>query len=389
MTEPMPKRVFISVAEDSADVHAAALIRTAAEVLPHCRFYGLTGPRMRAAGAETIADLTSHAAMLTGVISLVGRAWRTVRLVERSWRSDPPDLVVLLDSPELHLRLAKRAKRLGLPVLYYIAPQTWAARQRRNKQIAENVDRLACILPFEQDYFRRASVQAEYVGHPLFETLRCEVPQPEVGDRLWADGHPVVALLPGSRRHVIDAMLPLQLEVIRHLRAAGTSLTAAISCVSPQRRDQIQWHLSASGESAEVIVDGNASLLTACDLALVASGTATLQVAFYRKPMIVMYDAGPLLSVFHRLFGRLVIRTPHLALVNVLAQRRIVPEFMPFVRDTVAVAKTATQLLADDAWRRLMIQQLDEVVAPLEQSEASDNVCRMIGETLAERRPAQ
>jgi len=378
VTESRFKRVFISVAEDSADVHAAALIRTAAEVLPHCRFYGLTGPRMRAAGAKTIADLTSHAAMLAGIVSVVGRAWRTVRLVERSWRSDPPDLVVLLDSPELHLRLAKRAKRRGLPVLYYIAPQTWAARQRRNKQIAENVDRLACILPFEQDYFRRASVQAEYVGHPLFETLRYEVPQAEVGDRLWADGHPVVALLPGSRRHVIDAMLPLQLEVIRHLRAAGTSLTAAISCVSPQRRDQIQWHLSASGESADVIVDGNASLLTACDLALVASGTATLQVAFYRKPMIVMYDAGPLLSVFHRLFGRLVIRTPHLALVNVLAQRRIVPEFMPFVRDTEAVAKTAAQLLSDNAWRRLMIQQLDEVVAPLEQSEASDNVCRMI-----------
>jgi len=389
MTEPIPKRVFISVAEDSADVHAAALIRTAAEALPHCRFYGLTGPRMRAAGAQTIADLTSHAAMLTGVVSLVGRAWRTVRLVERSWRSNAPDLVVLLDSPELHLRLAKRAKRLGLPVLYYIAPQTWAARQRRNKQIAENVDRLACILPFEQDYFRRASVQAEYVGHPLFETLRYEVPQPDVGDRLWAAGHPVVALLPGSRRHVIDAMLPLQLEVIRHLRAAGTSLTAAISCVSPQRRDQIQWHLSASGESAEIIVGDNASLLTACDLALVASGTATLQVAFYRKPMIVMYDAGPLLSVFHRLFGRLVIRTPHLALVNVLAQRRIVPEFMPFVRDTEAVARTATQLLSDDAWRRLMIQQLDELIAPLEHSEASDNVCRMIGETLAERRRAQ
>jgi lipid-A-disaccharide synthase len=378
MTEPAPKRVFISVAEDSADVHAAALIRTAAELLPDCRFYGLTGPRMRAAGAETIADLTSHAAMLAGVVSLVGRAWRTVRLVERSWRSDPPDLVMLLDSPELHLRLAKRAKQLGLPVLYYIAPQTWAARERRNKQIAENVDRLACILPFEEMYFRQVSVQAEYVGHPLFETLRCEAPQPGVADRLRADGHPVVALLPGSRQHVIDAMLPLQLEVIRSLRAAGTALTAAISCVSPQRRDQIQRHLSASGESATIIVGDNAGLLTACDLALVASGTATLQVAFYRKPMIVMYDAGPLLSVFHRLFGRLVIRTPHLALVNVLAQRRIVPEFMPFVRDTQAVAKTAAQLLSDDAWRRLMIQQLDELIAPLEQSEASDKVCRMI-----------
>ncbi len=380
-----PARIFISVAEDSADVHAAALLRKARELLPHCSFHGLTGPRLRAAGAETIFDLSAHAAMLTGVFSIVGRARQAIRTVEHSWQTNPPDLVVLLDSPELHLRLARRAHARGLPVLYYIAPQTWASRAGRNRQIAETVDRLACILPFEQDYFRRANINAEYVGHPLFETLRRERPDPEVVDRLRSGGKPLVAILPGSRRHVIDAVLPRQLAVLRKLRAAGAAARAAISAVSEDRAEQIRSQLTANNAQSEIIVTDSASLLTAADLALVASGTATLHVAHYRKPMIVMYDAGRLLGALYRPFGRFVLKTPHLSLVNILAGRRIVPEFMPFVRDTGAVARVASRLLTDQDWRELMIAQLDEVVRPLENSNASENVCRIIREMLEKR----
>ena len=150
-------RVFISVAEESADVHAAALVRAARERVPGVTFYGLTGPRLRELGVETVYDFTSHAAMLGGVLGVLGRAYRAVQEVERSWRRHRPDLVLLLDSPELHLRLAKKAHRLGIPVLYYIAPQTWAAREYRNRRIVRDIDRLACILPFEEEYFQRAA----------------------------------------------------------------------------------------------------------------------------------------------------------------------------------------------------------------------------------------
>lgn len=381
-----PARIFISVAEDSADVHAASLIRRAAELLPECRFYGLTGPRMRQAGAETLFDLTAHAAMLTGVITLIGRAWKAVRLVERSWQATPPDLVVLLDSPELHLRLARRARVRGLPVLYYIAPQTWAARERRNRQIARNVDHLACILPFEEEYFRRASVNATYVGHPLVEALQHETPDAATVGRLRSNELPVVALLPGSRRHVIDAVLPLQLQVLRKLRRDGLAFRAAVSAVSDERAAQIRALVAAADIPAETIVADNASLLTAADLVLVASGTATLHVAHYRRPMVVLYDAGRLLAALHRLFGRFVLKTPHLSLVNILAGRRVVPEFMPFVRDTDEVARVAGRLLTDEVWRRLMIEQIDEVARPLESTTASERVCGMIETMLAERR---
>lgn len=425
MRERRAPCVFLSVAEESADVHAAALVRAARERLPGVEFYGLTGPRLRELGVETVYDFASHAAMLGGVLGVVRQAWQAVRTIEKAWRARRPDLVVLLDSPELHLRLAKRAKKLGIPVLYYIAPQTWAARAYRNRQIARDIDRLACILPFEQEYFRRFGIDAEYVGHPLFETLRQEQPIPDTVEflRARAGSRPIVALLPGSRRHVIDVMLPKQLEVVRRMRAAGHNVYAVISCVSDERRGQIRDILAAHMPSAtaleqcasdkppaqesratddvghggatpqnpegsvdagvDIVVADNASLLTAADLVLVASGTAALHVAYYRKPMIVMYDAGRLLYWPYRLFGRLVISTPHLSLVNVLAGARVVPEFMPFTRDLGVVATVAGQLLTDATWRDLMVRQMDEIVRPLQQSNASASVCRMIEELLA------
>jgi lipid-A-disaccharide synthase len=421
-------RIFISVAEESADVHAAALVRAARERLPGVTFYGLTGPRLRELGIETVYDFAAHAAMLGGVFGVLRRAYSAVKAIERSWRQHRPDLVLLLDSPELHLRLAKKARQLGLPVLYYIAPQTWAARAYRNRQIVQCVNRLACILPFEEAYFRRAAgamngFAAEYVGHPLFETLRQEQPIPGTIDflKLRAAGRPIIALLPGSRQHVVAAMLPKQLEVIRRLRAAGHDVYAAISCVSTERREQIrtlmrespgataleqcappsaavghaepgataleQCGLPSVDTGVDVVLADNASLLAAADLVLVASGTATLHAGYYRKPMIVMYDAGRLLSLPYRLFGRLVLTTPHLSLLNILAGARIVPEFMPFIRDLGQVAAVAGQLLTDATWRNLMVQQIDAVVRPLESSDASANVCRMIAELLRNRPP--
>ncbi len=404
-------RVFISVAEDSADVHAASLVRAAAALLPGVTFAGLTGPRLGALGVETVDDLSAHAAMLTGVIGLAGRAFRAIRRIEADWSSRRPDVLLLLDSPELHLRLAARARQRGIPVLYYIAPQTWASRSGRNRRIARDVDRLACILPFEEAYFRSAGVQAEYVGHPLFEQLARERPNPQrVAElrraapssdlRTLADA-PLVALLPGSRRQVIASMLPLQLAVIERLndlraaqrdagsaeRVAGATVRVAISAVDDRRAQQIReilggWSHLAAARDAQMIVDDNASLLSAADLVLVASGTATLHVAAYRQPMIVMYDAGPLLGIGHRLAGRAIVNTAHLSLVNILAGRRIVPEFMPRVPDLGDLARVAAQLLADRAWRELMIRQIDEIVAPLERTHPSQRVCQLVAELL-------
>ncbi len=402
-------RIFISVAEDSADLHAAALVRAARTHLPQASFFGLTGPRLRGEGVETVFDMASHAAMLGAVVKLLGRGRAALRAAEDSWRRSPPNLVVVMDSTALHLPMARRAKRMGLPVLYYIAPQTWASRAGRNEALARDVDRVACILPFEEQWFRAAGVNATFVGHPLFESLARQTPDAERVEELrrFALGAPLIALLPGSRAHVVDRVLPIQLEIVDRLRHCGQRVAVAVSAASETRAGQIRSLLrTASAQRAQTtaaspepisaepprIESDTASLLSAADLVLVASGTATLEVAYYRKPMIVLYDAGRPLSTLYPWFGRWVVRTPHLALVNILADARIVPEFMPAVPDPARVARVAGQLLHDAGWRRQMASQLDSVVRPLESSRASMRVCEIIAETAAKRsgaRPAR
>ena len=428
-----PARIFISVCETSADIHAASLVQAARRAGAHWDFYGLTGPRLRALGVETIYDFASHAAMLSGIVGVLGHAVAALRTIDRAWRQRRPDVVVLLDSPELHLKVARRAKRLGIPVVYYIAPQTWASRAYRNRQIIRDVDRLACILPFEEGYFRRAAHQspngrpapagnstagalanasssalqppaqqrtrfrAEYVGHPLFEALGRERPVSGTVDFLRgrAAGRPMLALLPGSRAGVIDAMLPLQLSVVRGLRAKGVNAYAAISCLDERARGRMRALLADGAADGpvpsdgpldtefDVVVNDNASLLTAADLALVASGTAVLHVGHYRKPMVVMYQNPGWQYWIYRAIRRHLLTTRHLSLLNVLADARIVPEFMPFIRSVAPIVDLTAALLRDRQWRERMIAQIDATIRPLEESDASTNVCRLITELLS------
>ncbi len=371
-------RVFISVCEASADLHAASLLRVAARRLPAARFRGLTGLRMRSAGAETICDMSAHAAMLTGIWRLARRAAAARAAIARDWRENRPDAVVLMDSSAFHLGVARMAKRHGLPVLYYIAPQTWASRAYRNRRLARDVDQVACILPFEEPFLRAAGVRATYVGHPLFEALAQSPPDAQRA-AAWRAAGRVLTLLPGSREQVIRSVLPLQLDVARRLVAERLVDRVLVSVAAADRASAIRAACEAAGVAAEPVAGDNASLIAAADLVLVASGTATLEVAAYRKPMIVMYDAGPLLAALYRSpLRRWVITTPHLALVNILAAARIVPEFMPLRPDPAEVARVAAGLLRDESWRGLVVAQLDAVVRPLEQSRPSERVCEMI-----------
>lgn len=373
-------RIFISVAEDSADLHASSLVRAARELLPGAHFYGFAGPRMQSEGVESIGDLTAHAAMLGGILKIAGRGWRALRTAQASWRASRPDLVIVMDSTALHLPMAAAARRAGLPVLYYIAPQTWASRAGRNAKLARDVRHVACILPFEQAYFRAAGVPATFVGHPLIEALE-RTPPLAAPPALLAGDSPLVALLPGSRTGVIERMLPLQLSIVDRLKP---KVRVAVSCASERRQPQIARILRRMGRDHPILLDQNAALLSAADLVLVASGTATLEVAYYDKPMVVVYDAGPVLRLGYRLGGHRLLTTPHLALVNILAGARIVPEFMPFVPDPSQVAETVDQLLASPADRAKMTARLQDVIRPLRDSRASARVCDLISAILAD-----
>lgn len=377
-----PRRVFISVAEDSADRHAELLLRAAKTQLTDVEFVGFCGPRMQAAGAVALNDLTGGAAMLGAALSKRKVGIAALQQAQEYWARESVDLFLPMDSSLLHLPMAAQAKAAGLPVLYYIAPQTWATRAYRNKKISAVVDRLACILPFEEEYFRTRGINAQFVGHPLFERLAAEQESSKTADRIFtSDGRAKVALLPGSRAGVIQKMLPILLAV---RDAMSSKIECVISCADERRRDIIDSTLRESGALDVRVYDGPVQqLIAACDLALVTSGTATLNVAAAHKPMVVVYHPGRLLAWGHAAVGPFLLGTRYLSLVNILAGKKIVPEYMTRVPDVGMIARSADQLISDESLRSWTIDALKNLTSSFADQQPSRAVCDEIAALLA------
>jgi lipid-A-disaccharide synthase len=378
-------RIFISAAEPSGDRHAAELILRIRELEPETTFIGVAGPRMQAAGCKPVDDFVGQSAMLLGAARLAGRAWRLIRRTKRMCQEDPPDLAILVDSPALHLPLAKGIKAAGCPVLYYIAPQLWAWAPWRIRRLRRRVDKLATILPFEQDYFRQRGMQADFVGHPLVTQLSENRPDQDLVRQLKSMGQPVIACLPGSRSHVIREVLPGQLEVCAQIASRYPPAVFLFAAAHDSAAQAIRSTLSANNNPKFkylVKTQKNKEILSAADLALCASGTATLEVAWYRVPTVVMYNGS---KWGYRLIGRWLIRTAHLSLVNILAGRRIVPEFMPFYTSTEPIADQALDILANVDRQTTIRRELDEVIRSLGDKDAARQTaslaCQLIQKT--------
>jgi len=367
--------VFISAAEQSADLHGAGLVRATRAACPTTRFVGVAGPAMVAAGCEPVFDMTRHSAMLLSAIGLAGRAASMMRRCDRLLRGRPFDAAVLIDSPTLHLPLAGRARAAGVPVLYYIAPQLWAWGASRIYKLRHRVDKLAVILPFEEAYFRDQGVDTTFVGHPLAEQFAAQPIDGHAVDMLRSRGSPVIALLPGSRRHVVEQILPGQVEVATRVAAAFPRAAFGVSIANAEVRPIIDRLTRSAGVAIDACCDRHAELIEAADLGLVASGTSTLEVAFRARPMIVMYNAS---RVFYHLIARWMIHTGHFALPNILAGRELVPEFMPYYTSIEPIAARAVELLRSPGQLKAMSNGLREVVGPLRAGRASQTTAAML-----------
>lgn len=367
--------VFISAAEPSGDAHGAALIRAAIRLSPEMRFVGVAGPQMVEAGCEAVFDMSRHSGMLLGAIKVAGRAIAMLRTADNYLRRYSFSAAVLIDSPTLHLPLAGRAQSAGVPVLYYIAPQMWAWGAYRIHKLRNRTDRVAVILPFEERYFRDQGVDAHYVGHPLADRLAETPVDRDTVNRLRRGGSPVVALLPGSRRHVVEEVLRGQLEVGERISEAFPNVKLIVSVANEQVKPFLDENLSKLHTATETFFGAPGPLIAAADLVLVASGTSALEVAFHNKPMVVMYNASRL---FYQLIGRWMIRTRHLSLPNILAGREIVPEFMPYYRSTAPIAERAIELLSSAEARNRMIEDLSAVVEPMRETHASHRTAELL-----------
>lgn len=379
-----PRRVFITVAEVSGDRHAAQLVRALKRLDPTLEIEGHGGPEMREAGATIHRETVSNAAMGWRGALRAAEVWNLLRWTKHHFRHRPPDLQIGVDSPSMNFHFAKLAKKRGVPVLQYVAPQLWAWREGRMKKLRQRVDHVACVLPFEEPYFRAHGVNATFVGHPLFDELppRRDPPPPELRFPHCA---PVIGLLPGSRKSVAAANLPGLLEAAAHIRNVfpNASLliptTAATDMIVPA---MLKAHAPRDMlGSFTVGLDAFDEMVPRCDMCLTVSGTATLHVAGYNVPMIVVYRGNPVL--WHAL-GRWLVRIPTRTLVNLLAagpgasaEQHLTPEFTPWYGSAQPVAELALDYLKHPEKLESQRQKLAELVRKLDHPGASTNVAKL------------
>jgi len=378
-------RIFISVAEQSADEHAAGLIEAFQLLRPGASFEGLAGPAMRAVGCGCLEDWTTRSAMAMAAVRRVPAAFKLLRRLKAFLTAEHFDAAVMVDSPALNLPIAKACRKAGIPVLYFIAPQTWAwgPRKWRNNRVRQRVDRLACLWPFEQPYFRAAGIDATYVGHPSFDRLgTITVDEARLAELRGGAAH-VITLLPGSRRHVVDEVLPGQLEVVRSLAKRFPRSRFLLVAANEAIQTRVAFHLGASGTRGNVqVLSGaadRAAAILAADLALVASGTITLEVAYHATPMIVMYNAS---RWSYQLIGRWLITAKHLSIPNLLAGREIVPEFMPYYRTTDPIVARAVEWLSTPGALQRVREDLTRTIQPMVKRGAAANTAKLLASML-------
>lgn len=317
---------------------------------------------MREVGVRAVVRAEELAVVgLVEVIAHIPRIYGLFCRLMAAARAEKPDLAILADSPDFHLRFAARLKRFGIPVVGLVAPQVWAWRPWRIHTIRRNIDRLLCIFPFEEEYFRRRGVRAYYIGHPLAQMVKASTTRSEYFARHRLPEAPLVALLPGSRAGEIRRHVPVLLDAVARMRAWGRlgfvlALPAGLApaCTAPVRQQ---------AEPAGVVVteSGAWDALAHADLALAASGTVTIEAALLGTPLIAFYRVAPL----SWWIGRPLVRVPFLSMVNLVAGRRIIPELMQNEVTGQRLAEEALGLLARPEARAAMRRELGDVAQRL------------------------
>ena len=359
----MTEDVLIVAGEASADLHAARALEELHRLRPGVRAFGVGGPRLRAAGLEALAPAEEISVMGIGeVLPRIPRILGILRMLARTAAERRPRAALLVDLPDFNLRLAKKLTALGVKVVYYVSPQIWAWRPGRAKKIARVVDRMLCILPFEERFYEGTGVRARFVGHPFAER-----PQPEPPSRYRAalglgSARTTVALVPGSRPSELRRIFPPMLDAAERIRARHPDAQFVVPIAPTLDRSAVEPYL-ASHRTLEVkLVDGRTEeAVGASDAALVKSGTSTLEAALMLRPMVVVYR----LAWLSYLVGRLLVRIAHFSLVNILAGRSLVPELLQREASPERMASEVETLLGDAAARDAQVEGLRAVRASL------------------------
>ena len=376
-------RIFISTGEPSGDLHAANLIHSIQRRAPGAEFVGFGGPCMEEAGAKLLFPLVDLAVMwFVRVLLNLHKFVALVNLAEQYFRDQRPDAVVLIDYPGFNWWIARRAKECGIPVFYYVPPQIWAWAPWRVNKVRKYVDHVLCSLPFEPAWYHRRNVpQAVYIGHPYFD----ELAERRLDEAFLHDergrGGPIVAILPGSRTQEILKNFPVMLRAAQKLRASRPDVRFVVACLRDRHRTLAEQVIAGAGIDVDVAlhVGRTAELIRLADAAWAVSGSVGLELMVEALPSVVLYKVKPIDLVIARPF----IRAKYISLVNLLADREVMPEYLTGVDVSDELAGWALRWLNDPAERARAAAELaalrDRVAVPGASDRAAENILRALG----------
>ena len=372
---PDSKKIMIVAGEQSGDLHGSNLVRAMHRIDPDLRFYGIGGRKMREAGVELIADAADMAVVgLTEVVGKLGMILGVMRRMKLALKKLKPALLILIDYPDFNLRLGKAAKKNGVRVFYYISPQIWAWRKGRIHKIRKVVDKMAVILPFEEQVYRQVSMDVSFVGHPLLDVVKTKYARQEALRKFdLQDGITTVGLLPGSREVEVSKLLPVMLKAAGILMQSRPPVQFVLPLADALDRGFVEEMIRQESVPVRVVPNEIYDVIGVSDIVVVASGTATLETALLGTPMVIIYKVSPL-SYY---VGTKVINVTHIGLANLIAGKTIVPELIQDDANPNRIAAEVIGILADESRMQSIKEELNQIREKLGSPGASEKAARL------------
>ena len=363
-------RVALVAGEASGDLLAAHLIEALKKQYPQATFFGIGGPKMEAAGFD--AWWPAEKLAVRGYVEVL-RHYREISGIRRQLLkrllSERPDILIGVDAPDFNLWLEKRIKAVGIPTVHFVGPSVWAWRRGRLKKIGRSVSRILALFPFEPPLYKQHGVAVSYVGHPMADMIPLQIDKESVRDRLGVSGRPVFALLPGSRQSELDYMAETFVKTAKLLHQRFPQAVFLVPLVSRETRNQFeeaQWRCDAQELPIKLMFGHAQDALAACDAALVASGTATLEAALVKRPMVITYRMSP----WSWQLTKLMRYQPWVGLPNILAERFVVPEFLQEQSTPENLAQALGNLVGEKALAAALEQTFLDIHLNLQQNTA-------------------
>jgi lipid-A-disaccharide synthase len=367
---------MIVAGEVSGDMHGADLAGSLKAMRPDIKLSGMGGSAMAAAGVEILYDIANLAVM--GVTEVIGKLWdirKAMKTLVHRLKHDRPSLLILIDYPGFNLLLAQKAKRLNIPIMYYISPKVWAWNSGRVKKIKRLVDRMVVILPFEKEFYARHGMAVDFVGNPLLDQVKTRLTRDEFLHKHGIEkADRVVGIFPGSRKQEISSMLPVFLEAARHLQSFDKRFVFLLSqAPGVTVANLVENGFHEEGLTIKVIAEDRYDLMAACDIAMAASGTVTLELAVLNIPMVVAYMVSPLTYFF----ARRLVKVSSVSLVNLVAGEEIVPELLQHDATPKNISKELQRLLGKGNVGPALREKLKKVSEQLGKPGASSRAAKL------------